>query len=194
MNDRSTRKVGLALGLGIFLLPFVFAWFTLRQGYSTRARVISFGWMILFIFAMANGASEDASERRAEQPPVAVVPPVQTPEQLAEEQRKSDEARFRRNPEEALELADVDGTKVGFDTILELRGKIANAAPFSIKDAEIVCDLFGPSGTQVGQVRETLFEIIPASGEKSFRELSMGFMGSTQVDNFSCRIADAALG
>ena len=39
------RKVGIGLGIGIFLLPIVFAWFTLRQGYSTAARVISLLWL-----------------------------------------------------------------------------------------------------------------------------------------------------
>lgn len=39
------RKVGISLGIGIFLLPIVFAWFTLRQGYSTTARVVSLLWL-----------------------------------------------------------------------------------------------------------------------------------------------------
>lgn len=43
------RKVGLMLGLGIFFLPIIFAWFLLRKGHSTRSRVIGFGWMILLI-------------------------------------------------------------------------------------------------------------------------------------------------
>lgn len=44
------RSVGFLLGLGIFLLPLIFAWFTLRQGHTTRARVISFVWLILVLF------------------------------------------------------------------------------------------------------------------------------------------------
>lgn len=43
------RPVGFLLGLGIFVLPLVFAWFTLRQGHTTRARVISFIWLILVL-------------------------------------------------------------------------------------------------------------------------------------------------
>lgn len=41
------RPVGFLLGFGIFLLPLIFAWFTLRQGHTTRARVISFLWLVL---------------------------------------------------------------------------------------------------------------------------------------------------
>lgn len=41
-----------ALYLGIFLLPYIFAWFTLREGHGTVARVISFTWMIITIAAL----------------------------------------------------------------------------------------------------------------------------------------------
>lgn len=41
----SPRKVGILLGIGILLLPIIFAWFTLRKGYSTVARIVSFVWL-----------------------------------------------------------------------------------------------------------------------------------------------------
>lgn len=41
------RMVGFPLGLGILIFPLIFAWFTLRHGYSTTARVVSFVWLIL---------------------------------------------------------------------------------------------------------------------------------------------------
>lgn len=37
------RKVSILLGIGIFMMPYIFAWFTLREGYSKSARFISFG-------------------------------------------------------------------------------------------------------------------------------------------------------
>ncbi|WP_407074381.1 DUF4236 domain-containing protein [Psychrobacter sp. CAL346-MNA-CIBAN-0220] len=46
------KQVSIMLGIGIFLLPIIFSWFTLRQGYSTVNRAISMVWMIIFIFAM----------------------------------------------------------------------------------------------------------------------------------------------
>ena len=39
------RKVGPLLGVGIFILPLVFAWFTLNSGHSTVSRIVSFGWL-----------------------------------------------------------------------------------------------------------------------------------------------------
>lgn len=36
------RPVGILLGIGIFLIPLIFSWFTLRKGHTTKAKVISF--------------------------------------------------------------------------------------------------------------------------------------------------------
>lgn len=43
------RSISILLGLGILLMPYIFAWFTLRTGYSSTARWISFIWMILVL-------------------------------------------------------------------------------------------------------------------------------------------------
>ena len=48
-TNRQDRNVSLILGIGIFFMPYIFAWFTLREGYSSLARFSSFGWMILII-------------------------------------------------------------------------------------------------------------------------------------------------
>ena len=50
--DPSQRPVSIMLGIGIFFVPVIFAWFTLRQGYSTVSRAISMVWMIVYIFAL----------------------------------------------------------------------------------------------------------------------------------------------
>lgn len=43
--NSSSRKVGFWLAIGILILPYIFAWFTLRQGHSVLSRVVSFAWM-----------------------------------------------------------------------------------------------------------------------------------------------------
>lgn len=50
--DSNQRQVSIILGIGIFFIPFIFAWFTLRQCYSTVSRAISMVWMIVYIFAL----------------------------------------------------------------------------------------------------------------------------------------------
>ncbi len=43
------NKISKKLIVGIILLPIVFAWFTLKKGYSKKAKVFSFGWLFLSI-------------------------------------------------------------------------------------------------------------------------------------------------
>gem|GEM_PF-3877488 len=35
------RKAGCLLGIGILILPFIFAWFTLRKDYPIKLKIIS---------------------------------------------------------------------------------------------------------------------------------------------------------
>ncbi|QQV64935.1 Uncharacterised protein [Acinetobacter junii] len=46
------RPVSVLFGVGIFFLPYIFAWLTLREGYSTTARVVSFLWLVLVVAMM----------------------------------------------------------------------------------------------------------------------------------------------
>ena len=39
----------LLLAVGIYIAPYIFAWITLREGYSRTWRIISFGWAILLV-------------------------------------------------------------------------------------------------------------------------------------------------
>lgn len=98
---------------------------------------------------------------------------------------------YRDAPGSALRLVKVRGEKGGFDSVLILSGTIENAAAFPIKDPVIACDLFGPSGTQVGQVAQTLYEVAPAQGTLRFKALNMGFLRSGQVARFSCAVSRA---
>ncbi len=48
-HNNITRPVGMLLGLGIFLSPVIFAWFTLQSGRSLRSRVIAFSWLLAIL-------------------------------------------------------------------------------------------------------------------------------------------------
>ena len=46
MNEtHPQKKVGLPLLIGIILCPIIFAWFTLRKGYSKKSRILSLGYL-----------------------------------------------------------------------------------------------------------------------------------------------------
>lgn len=49
INQANGRQVSLLLGVGILFMPYIFTWFTLREGHSTVSRVVSFLWLIFFI-------------------------------------------------------------------------------------------------------------------------------------------------
>ena len=69
MNNFENKKVSIPLAIGIFVIPIIFAWFTLKKGYSNTARLVSFGWLLLAIVvfvtvpqsAMEKSAFEDVN-------------------------------------------------------------------------------------------------------------------------------------
>jgi hypothetical protein len=40
------------LFLGVFFIPFIFAWFTLQSGYKTSSRILSFSWLAFNVWAI----------------------------------------------------------------------------------------------------------------------------------------------
>ncbi|WP_373033354.1 hypothetical protein [Sulfurovum sp.] len=58
-------KVSPLLCTGIFFIPHVFSWFTLRKGYSGISRGISFSWLIIaLLIGMASGDSDMPKEEK----------------------------------------------------------------------------------------------------------------------------------
>lgn len=98
------RPISKLLGWAIALAPYLFAWVTLRKGTSKRARILSFGWMTLFVsvhaiqeyqgkgllsqtrrnltaVAASTDAIKQAKDRHAPPPAVeaALAPPAEDP-------------------------------------------------------------------------------------------------------------------
>lgn len=67
MNDMTApttkRTVGFLLGIGILLLPIVFAWFLLRKGHSVLARIVGFAWLAICVLAVAAAPSTPPGNR-----------------------------------------------------------------------------------------------------------------------------------
>lgn len=51
--EAQKRKVSILLIIGIIFIPIIFAWFTLRKGYSKKARIFSLGYLALIILFFA---------------------------------------------------------------------------------------------------------------------------------------------
>jgi len=80
------RPVSVKLGLGIFLLPYIFSWFTLRPGHSTIAKIFSFTWMLVLLGVMATQDGNQNPSTSASQAPAKKSKPQKTPEQIAAEE------------------------------------------------------------------------------------------------------------
>lgn len=48
-RSHKPRRIGVALALSIALLPYLFAWLTLRRGHTGLARAVSFAWMFAVV-------------------------------------------------------------------------------------------------------------------------------------------------
>ena len=65
------RPVGILLGIGILFIPLIFAWFTLRKGHTTKAKIISFVWLVL---SLAIVGSQDGTSSRSSSSASAPAP------------------------------------------------------------------------------------------------------------------------
>lgn len=45
--------------IGVLVMPLIFAWFTLKKGFSTTSRVLAFIWFILFLASFGNMSKTD---------------------------------------------------------------------------------------------------------------------------------------
>lgn len=50
MTNQNKRPVSTLLCIGIFLVPGIFSWFTLRAGYSALARIVTFSWLAVSLY------------------------------------------------------------------------------------------------------------------------------------------------
>ena len=51
------RTINLWLVIAILIVPYIFAWFTLGKGYSKKAKIISFVWLIFFLLLLLGQGS-----------------------------------------------------------------------------------------------------------------------------------------
>lgn len=64
--EPAVRKVSAPLTIGILILPWIFAWFTLRKGHTTLARVVAMVWMTLtFLWVMSAGQTKPTDHTAA---------------------------------------------------------------------------------------------------------------------------------
>jgi hypothetical protein len=68
---------------------------------------------------------------------------------------------------------------------------VENLSPFDVKDVELYCTHYAPSGTVLDTSRRKIYEIFYAKSAKMFRNQDMGIADS-QVAKLSCFVAGYA--
>ena len=172
------RKVGLALGIGIFLLPYIFAWFTLRKGHTNLSRTISFIWLGTMVFAIPR--SENSRDVR---PATTTSISTQTtaPQVVNPKEQALSQIRI-----------DVRWSTGGFGSVMLADFSVSNSSPYPVKDLEVTCTHFANSGTQIDSNTQTIYEVVPAKGKKVVRDFNMGFIHS-QATSTSCKVTDLTI-
>lgn len=107
------------------------------------------------------------------------------------EARIAARAGYQDDPEKALTVEDFDWGTGGLGSVMVIkRLVVSNDAPFDIKDFTLRCVHQGNSGTDMDRNTRTIFEIVPANGKKTVREINMGFI-SSQAASSRCEITSA---
>jgi hypothetical protein len=75
--------------------------------------------------------------------------------------------------------------KGGFGSIALVDVSFSNDNKIAVKDVELICSFYGPSGTQLSRAAKTIYEIFPAGKMKRIKNINMGFI-SDQASNASC--------
>lgn len=130
LNVQPQRKVSFLLGLGIFLMPYIFSWFTLRRGHSSTSKIIAFSWLGLILLSSA------------------IKPP------------KNDVASNSSNPKTTLESSVIDTSKTLEVKTTPEPKKISQNESLSVKNAVVITENANlrKAGNSSGEVIQTISE------------------------------------
>ena len=77
--------------------------------------------------------------------------------------------------------------KAGFGNILQGNFTVTNSNKFPVKDIVIRCKNYAKSGTHLNNDEQTIYQVIPKSGKKTFNNVEVGLI-NPQSDSSSCAI------
>lgn len=77
----------------------------------------------------------------------------------------------------------------GFDTILMADLVVENKGRHGVRDFEVRCSGYAPSGTRIDGNKQVIYETVPAGKTKSFKKVNMGFLHG-QVEKVGCYVTD----
>jgi hypothetical protein len=104
----------------------------------------------------------------------------------------SDDAVAARSPPpDPVTLKTFAGTNDGLVFLATFT--FENKGPTDVKDIEVTCTHYGPSGTAIDANTRTIYQIVKAKSSKTVRGFNIGLVHS-QASSSSCKIVHYAAG
>jgi hypothetical protein len=82
--------------------------------------------------------------------------------------------------------------KGGFGNVAIASFSIRNDNAFDVKDVVIRCEFDGASGTKIGELRSTIYQVVKARSSKRMEDFNLGTVHS-QVARGGCDVIGADL-
>lgn len=82
--------------------------------------------------------------------------------------------------------------KEGFGNVMIANFTIINNGSRDVKDIQITCTHYAPSGTEIDSNTRTIYQIVKAGKRKTIKNFNMGFINS-QARSSACNITDLTL-
>lgn len=187
------RKVSLAVGIGIFLLPILFIWLLLRSGYSTRSRIVGCTWLGLCGMAMLaspllpNSTIPDlkalATGGRAATP---VTPPQAT--SLAQPAREKQIAQLHAQ-DASQPVAFTLGKTTAIYRMLRTPARLTNNTGADLRYAEIDCAFYDKAGGLLGNGMGNWVSV--KKGQTVSGEVVAAGIDLAKVDHQDCTVQSA---
>jgi|SRR5215510_7672139 len=70
---------------------------------------------------------------------------------------------------------------------------VTNRNNHDVKDLEVECTMYTPGGTSLGEARRTVYDVVPARADRTFRDFSMGTIHG-QANTARCNVIGLANG
>ena len=70
---------------------------------------------------------------------------------------------------------------------------VTNRNDHDVKDLDIECTMYAPGGTALGEARRTVYDVVPAKADRTFRDFSMGTIHG-QANTARCNVIALAKG
>ncbi|WP_343350632.1 OB-fold protein [Pseudomonas sediminis] len=139
-----SRKVSLALIVGVIFAPFIFSWLLVRKGYSVNARTAAFVWLAVYMilpFLPSNQTSYNSTSPES----FAAREARDTARKREEEARLLAAATKQREEISALKLYHAEDLVRAYEENTVAADKVFKARKFKVSGtvSDINTDLFG---------------------------------------------------